>query len=381
MARKGGEDRGLFERPKGSKFWWIRFAGPDGRPHVRKIGTKKQARQAYDDTKSLIRLGQWAPGRHPGLQDVPDEHSTLAAEMKQWAERKARIRRSGSRYLQYAREWAAEFPGRISSSITTADVERVIGSRLQRGVKPATVNRSLAHLRSFLNELVQEGRLLRSPMTRIQQLRENNARIRWLSWDEQMALLEHTSEWLMAAVLIAIGTGLRQMEQLRLRWADVDFNASVIYVRKPKGKKAETIPLRPDVAALFRDLPSRMRSPWCFPSVVDSTKPMPRGGAIRGAFETAVEKAGIQDFHWHDLRHSFASRLAMAGKDIYEIQRLMRHKSIVMTQRYAHLSPKHLREAIADFTLEPGEIELEPGDLTLDCSAKDRVGATAGSPS
>jgi site-specific recombinase XerD len=97
--------------------------------------------------------------------------------------------------------------------------------------------------------------------------------------------------------------------------------------------------------AILRALPSRCQSDWVFPSQTGIT-PVHVSNFLHRVFIPAVRRAGIANFRWHDLRHTFASRLAMAGVDLRTIQELMGHKTLAMTLRYAHLSPTHLHAAV-----------------------------------
>ena len=99
------------------------------------------------------------------------------------------------------------------------------------------------------------------------------------------------------------------------------------------------------VMEIFRALPSRLKSEWVFPSETGET-PLDANNFMNRIFNPALERANISDFRWHDLRHTFASRLTMAGVDLRTLQELLGHKTIKMTVRYSHLSPTHTLEAV-----------------------------------
>jgi integrase len=107
--------------------------------------------------------------------------------------------------------------------------------------------------------------------------------------------------------------------------------------------KARTAPLGSEAEAILRRLPRRLGSPWVF--VQPGGAGEPYQDTLK-AWDAAREKAGLGDFRWHDLRHTFGSRLAMAGIDILTIKELMGHKTLAMTLRYAHLSPNHVGRAV-----------------------------------
>jgi Phage integrase family len=105
------------------------------------------------------------------------------------------------------------------------------------------------------------------------------------------------------------------------------------------------VPMNDEPRAILRALPSRLRSPWVFPSASGTTA-LNSQNFINRVFRPALRRARISDFSWHDLRHTFASRLAMAGVPIRTIQELMGHQSLTMTLRYAHLSSAHKLDAV-----------------------------------
>jgi len=148
---------------------------------------------------------------------------------------------------------------------------------------------------------------------------------------------------------VALHTGLRQSNEFHLLWADVNFDTVTITVRRSKSGEAYHVPMNEDVRAALRDLPSRLRSEWVFPSDTGKT-PVDAKNYMHRVFNPALKRARIAGFRWHDLRHTFASRLVMAGVDIRTVQELMGHKTLAMTLRYAHLSPAHRLDAVQRLT-------------------------------
>ncbi|MEO0140921.1 MAG: site-specific integrase, partial [candidate division WOR-3 bacterium] len=178
---------------------------------------------------------------------------------------------------------------------------------------PSTVNRYYAFIRSVFNRAVEWGILEASPLKGIRPLREPAGRIRYLSPDEAQALLNacRNNLWLFAFVAIALYTGMRIGEIRALRWEDVDLERGIIRVRESKTGSARLIPLHDDLRKLLIQLPRgddnmalRMRYP-------------------EKAFRKACHEAGIRDFRFHDLRHTYASWKVMDGVDLRTLAELL----------------------------------------------------------
>jgi integrase len=162
--------------------------------------------------------------------------------------------------------------------------------------------------------------------------------------DEYTRLLTHSVPWLQDILVFALSTGMRRGEILGLEWRAVALNRQVLVVMKSKNGEKRTVPLNSCLVGLL----SRQAAICAKNSFVFTTSCETRIDArnLTRAFYSALEKAEITNFCFHDLRHTFATRLAQAGVDLYKVQRLLGHKSPTMTQRYAHHSPESLREGV-----------------------------------
>ncbi len=187
---------------------------------------------------------------------------------------------------------------------------------------------------------------------KVKKFKENNERVRYLTEEEEIRLNQHFPEEHWPKVEIAIHTGLRRAEQFNLRWLDINFKTRIITVRESKSGEARHVSMNDRALEILRSLPSRLKSDWVFSSETGKT-PLNPNNFINRVFAPALKKAKIEDFHWHDLRHTFASRLTMAGVDLRTVQQLMGHKTITMTLRYSHLSPAHTLEAVNKLCPEP----------------------------
>jgi len=336
-TRKPRASRGIFERPAGSGVWWVRYHDEHGREHREKVGPKALAQQVYRKRKTEIAERRFFPERI-GRRDV------LLADMIDDVLTRGKHLRALAEYERAGRYWKATFPGRTLAQITPGDVERYIARRAQ-DVAPATVNRELSFLRRVFNLALADDKVERNPLRKVRFFKENNQRVRFLTDEEEARLRAAIGETDWPFVAVALHTGLRRAEQFHLRWAHVDFGTGILTVPRSKHGEARRVPMNDAVREVLRGLPSRMKGPWVFPSATGET-PIDPKNFVRRVFLPALESAGVGDFHWHDLRHTFASRLVMAGVDLRTVQELMGHKTIAMTLRYAHLSPAHQLEAV-----------------------------------
>jgi integrase len=207
--------------------------------------------------------------------------------------------------------------------------------------KPATVNREMHVLRHMFGKAMEWGKALENPVKHQKPLRVNNRRLRYLSADEIGRLLSVADERLSPVVITALHTGLRRGELFQLTWQDVDFRLGVIRMVHTKNGDRREIPMTDTLRATLQHLPRRLASDHVFPGktrygLVD----------IRKRFHRALQEAGIEGFVFHDLRHTFASHLVMAGVDLLTVKEFLGHKDIKMTLRYAHLAPDYKRAAI-----------------------------------
>jgi integrase len=234
----------------------------------------------------------------------------------------------------------------LLADITPRLVVEYKNRRYQDGVSPATVNRALATLKKAFNLAVREWEWChRNPVLSVSMEREHNARDRWLSLEEEDRLLAACAPWLRDLVTFALNTGMRMGEILALTWQGVDLTRRTVTVFRSKNGERRTIPMNQKVFALLTEK-AKVRSiqtNLVFPS---KTQTLLESGHLRRSFRLALKKAGIMDFHFHDLRHTFATRLVQAGVELYKVQRLLGHKSPIMTQRYAHHYPESLRDGV-----------------------------------
>jgi len=233
------------------------------------------------------------------------------------------------------------FKGKNLYEITVEDIERFKAVRSRSKVGPATVNRNLATIKTLFNKAVEWGKIENSPAKNVKFLREPSGRLRYLEKEEIKKLLSNCSAHLKPIVTLALFTGMRRGEILGLKWQDVDFQRGIIYLLDTKnGAKREVF-----VNALVRKALVCTRKNPESPYIFCAKNGRPYHD-IRKSFWTALKKSGILNFRFHDLRHTFASQLVMAGVDINTVRELLGHKDIRMTLRYSHLSSDYKRRAV-----------------------------------
>jgi integrase len=237
--------------------------------------------------------------------------------------------------------WKDVFGNRPIGQITAAEIQDWQARKRQVN-KPATVNRILCRLRHMLNKAVEWEQLDESPMKRLKFLRENNARLRYLSLEECETLINACLvPHMRAIVTVALHTGMRLGEILDLKRPDLDFATGVLTVRDSKNGEKRHIPMDSTVVSLLSQFPGMPGSDYVFPSATGG-----RWACNQKAFRNARARAGLVDLHFHDLRHTFASQWMMNQGDLYALKEILGHKSIAMTQRYAHLSPAYKRAMV-----------------------------------
>lgn len=249
-------------------------------------------------------------------------------------------------YFSSLKRLSPSFGDSKLSAITPKMISNYKVLRYSKGVKPSTINKELAMLSIAFNLAMKEWEWVKdNPVSKVQKERENNERDRWLTEDEEKRLLENSQKKLREIIVFALHTGLRQNELLSLQWDKVSLLRRAIIIQESKNGKPRTIPLQqPAYDILVEKFKIRnIRHNFVFTNRI-GTK-IDRHN-LRRIFSIAVKKAGIQDFRFHDLRHTFATRLVQKGVKIYDISILLGHKSTIMTQRYAHHCTESLRDCL-----------------------------------
>lgn len=253
-------------------------------------------------------------------------------------------------YRDYARQvafWTENFRGMPLDAITRQQAADVIEEHSDTA---ATRNRYIACLRAILRKAAGDWEWLdRAP--KLQTYAEAKQRIRWITEEEAERLLAVLPGWLASMARFALATGLRQSNVLSLEWTQVDLERRVAWVHpdQAKARRAIGVPLNEDaVRAIRGQLGKHLTRVFVGPE----GKPMEDWiTAARSGWESGCRKAGIKDFRWHDLRHTWASWHVQRGTPLYALKELGGWATLEMVNRYAHLAPEHLKAYAETVTL------------------------------
>jgi integrase len=280
---------------------------------------------------------------------APSFESFVKEEYLPWSKLNKRSWRSDVGHVEVL---IREFGEMNLNEITPVLIERFKRERrasvTRRGKDraPASVNRELEVLSRIFTLAIEQEVVATNPCRKVKKLLMDNVRTRYLSVEEEEKLMESLTgrlSHLRPIIIVAIDAGLRRRELLSLEVEQVDFNLDVINVKRTKSGKGRTVPMTPRVRETLKSLCEDGDGKYVFAN-------SETGKAItdvKHSFTSAVRAAGIEDFTFHDLRHTFGTRLAASGADVVKIRELMGHASITTTMRYMHASDSGKRDAIA----------------------------------
>lgn len=316
---------------KRGNIWWIRITH-NGRRVQQSTGTsdKVAARQFHDKVKAEV----WKENYF----DETPEKMWMEAVTRWLAE--SQHKRSLDDDKVHLRWLNPHLKNFTLSKINRDLLSNLAEKKLQEGVKTSTVNRMLEVARAILRKAEREWEWLdRAPIIRM--LKEDSRRIRWLTQEEAGRLIQELPIHLADLALFSLATGLRQSNVTGLEWRDVDLvkKHALIHPDQAKAKKAIPVPLNEiAIEVLRKQMGKHLQYVFTY-----------QGNRIKQcntkAWRAALKRAGIENFRWHDLRHTWASWHVQNGTSLQELQQLGGWMSFEMVLRYAHLSSNHLRIA------------------------------------
>lgn len=315
---------------KRGRVWWIRFTDPGSR-EVRETARTTDRRQAqeYHDRR---KAESW---RIAQLGERP--RHTWPEAVVRWVEESQG--RRGMASVMTALRQADPFLGSLHlDQITRDTLAGFVRSQRAAGLANTTINLRLTMIGAVLRAAVEWGWLSLAPRHKCLPITER--RVRWLTREEADRLIAELPPHLAAMARFGLATGLREHNVCRLEWTQVDLDRrrAWIHADQSKARRAIPIPLNVEAMVVLREQAGK-HPRWVFPY---------RGRPLRRAnnegWHAALKRAGIEDFHWHDLRHTWASWHVQAGTPLQVLKELGGWSSLSMVLRYAHLSVEHLAE-------------------------------------
>lgn len=374
MAKVPARVEGVYERVPGSGIWHARYR-QDGKLVRKSFGRNRNAAIAYvEKARTLKRTGE---GYVPSTaRAVPKTKSEM-----EFSALRVTISELCDDLLRHIQSKPDVYKDQRNPPFRIGLIKKQFGHRPASTIRPfeimdwleglhkapATLNRYKATFSAVYRYGKQRDKVQVNPARDVSQHRVNNGVIRYLTPVEERRLRnvlhaavdacgpqnERRKKRLLHRIYeldIALGTGMRKGEQYGLRWRDVDFEQKVILLRDTKNKSSRTVPMIDDVINAFTELKklSLERKDRASDRPNSSPDDVVFGiGDNKKWWEAALKKAKIRDFRWHDLRHTFCSRLAQAGVSLKVIQEAAGHKTIGMSARYAHMDHTTLQNAMA----------------------------------
>jgi len=313
------------------------------------------ARLWAQHTETAIREGRYATTAEAQKHTVSDLVERYISDV---LPRKPKIHNEYACQLKW---WQAQIGDVLLSDLTPSLIseqrdllsEKVTNRKTI--ISNARVNRYMATLSTTITTAVKEWEWMEdNPLRKVSKLKEPRGRVRYLSTEERERLLKACKEShntdLYNAVILAMSTGGRRAEIWGLCWKCVDLQNGFVTFEETKNDEPRSVPLQGHALELMleRSKAPRIDTDLVFPSPKNPQNHFD----FRRPFQIALKTAQIEDFRWHDLRHCAASYLVMAGVDMRTVAEILGHKTLQMTQRYTHLSPEHLKDAVAKMNLK-----------------------------
>lgn len=326
--------KGLYKR---GNIWWLCYQDPFGvmRYESSKSISKKDAEYILACRRKDVREGKTPEVKkikNHSFKELAESYLIWSKPQRAYQDKARRVKQLVDVFGNYALR-----------SFTTRLIEEYQAKRLEYN-KPATSNRMLTIIKHMFRkaadwDMVEEGVLKR--IAKVKLTPEHNTRLRFLSKEECQALVNACNTHLKPIVVTALNSGMRKSEILGLKFEQVDFRHQFIFLEITKNGKRREIPMNSTLRATLEAIPHSPESEYVFTD--RNGKPFKD---VKRSFKTALRKAGIADFRFHDMRSTFCSHLVMAGVDLTSVKELMGHQSLNMVMRYAALSPSHRADAV-----------------------------------
>lgn len=345
MKRAQKQERGIFQKP-GSDSWWVRYTDASGIYRREKAGTRGNAERLLTLRRNDALVGKKMPQT---LRRRAVTFNEIADDALEYSKQYKRSYTDDFYRMALLKQW---FGSRDAGTLTEREIEmRLSEAARERQWTAGNFNKYRSLLMMTYREARRANKVTANTARDVRRWRESGNRVRFLSRGENSeyerlvkAVREKTPEHL-ADLIFALNTGLRLSNQYTASYEMIDWQRNVLDTPRTKNDEAVHTPLNETVISAIRSLPSyRERTGYLFRN---QHHPEKRILATEHWFKPALRRAGIKDFRWHDLRHTFASWLVQDGVPLNRVSELLGHKSLQMTMRYAHLAPSQLHADVA----------------------------------
>ena len=330
-------------RQEGSKVWWMSYSF-QGRQIRKSTGAtnKKIAESIYFKVKTQIAEGAY-------LENSQGKSKTLSEMFSRYLEEVTPNKNPVTQVdeKRFARCFL-EFVGDRKLMEVSSDLLFRYVTHRRKTVVPGTINRELAFFSSTFNQAIKVwGWCQNNPVSRIKREKEHK-RVKYFPDNEFAEIFNRLVDWVRPIVLLGKNSGLRLSNLVNLQWSEVSLKKQLIVLDAQKMKNAYSLglPLNQQAFEVLKDQHKHRELHTPFVFFNRDGKPYTKWGVYR-AFKRSCIESGYPDYRFHDLRHDFCSKLVQAGVDLYTVKELAGHKDITTTQRYAHLNPERLKQAVS----------------------------------
>jgi integrase len=328
---------------QGKIYWCSKCI--DGKQYYKTTGTalKLEAKAFFEnwvvELKEQIRTGK------PIIKQEPTKQITFAELSVKYLEYASGRLKSYERLKSFVKTLNIYFGKKILTDFTVLDIENMQSDILKKDLSVSYANRLTAAFKGMFAKALDWQLIDDSVLKTVRKaklLKGEISRLRYLSDDESGRLLSNCDNNLKSIVITALNTGMRKSEILGLTWDRVDMVNRVILLDKTKNGDRREISINETLLKTLSGIVRNLKTDYVFynPATLKSYY------EIKKSFAAALRKSHIIDFHFHDLRHTFASWLIMGGIDLTTVKDLLGHKDITMTLRYSHLAASHISNAV-----------------------------------
>ncbi|MBF0542300.1 MAG: site-specific integrase [Nitrospirae bacterium] len=329
--------KGIYKR---GNIYWIRYSGLDGKTAYESSGSAK-----FREAEALLikRKQSIKEGKQPEIIKIANNtFKELSTAYLSWIEGRQKSAKIKGYIIGQILKELGNLPLR---RFNTSLIEQFQTANINRGLKPSSNNKIITIIKHMFKKAVDWEMVeveTSKNISKVKLLQDNSKRLRFLSKEDCQLLVNSCEPHLRPIVITALNSGMRKGEILNLQWNNIDLQHGFILLEITKNGERREIPINATLRETFNNITRRLDVSYVF--FDDKTGKHYKD--VKRSFSTACRKAKINDFHFHDLRHTFASQLVMAGIDLTTVKELLGHKTLAMTLRYSHLAPEHKVKAV-----------------------------------